>query len=83
RKPRLVRSWLMFSFVSILAEIFLFLYGILSQSCYQQGLVRNGILLVMALVVEFIFLYIIHRFYLTLCHCEACQRGEDEEPEHQ
>ncbi|KAH8266010.1 hypothetical protein KR038_000261, partial [Drosophila bunnanda] len=83
RKPRYVRAWIIFSCVSILAEICLFLYGILSECCYQQGLVRNGVLLVIALLVEFIFLYIVHRFYLTLAYCECCHNAEAEEPENQ
>ncbi|KAH8296005.1 hypothetical protein KR054_000455, partial [Drosophila jambulina] len=70
RKPRLVRAWIIFSCASILAEIILFLYGILSGSCYQNGLVSNGILLLIALIVEFIFLFIVHRFYVTLAYCQ-------------
>ncbi|XP_041633264.1 uncharacterized protein [Drosophila kikkawai] len=49
RRPRLVRAWIIFSCAGILTEIFVFLYGILCESSFHKGLVKNGLLLLAAL----------------------------------
>ncbi|KAH8367538.1 hypothetical protein KR200_000065 [Drosophila serrata] len=83
RRPMYVRNWIIFSCMGILTESCFFLYGILSECCFQEGLIRNGILLIVALFVEFIFLYIVHRFYLTLSRCEPCHKPRAREPENE
>ncbi|XP_017014523.2 uncharacterized protein [Drosophila takahashii] len=75
RNPRCVRAWIIFSCLGILVEMCLILYAVFSESSFQMGLVKNGLLLMLGLVVECIFLYIVQRFYVTLAFCQACHKA--------
>ncbi|XP_017080319.1 uncharacterized protein LOC108114075 [Drosophila eugracilis] len=75
RKPSCVRAWLIFSCLGILVEMCLILYAVFNESTFQTGLVKNGLLLLLGLIVECIFLYIVQRFYVTLAFCKACHQA--------
>ncbi|XP_016933052.3 uncharacterized protein [Drosophila suzukii] len=75
RNPRCVRAWIIFSCLGILVEMCLILYAVFNESSFQTGLVKNGLLLLLGLVVECIFLYIVQRFYVTLAFCQACHKA--------
>ncbi|XP_001972286.2 uncharacterized protein LOC6546342 [Drosophila erecta] len=75
RNARCVRAWIIFSCVGIMVEMCLVLYAVFNESSFQMGLVKNGLLLMLGLVVECIFLYIVQRFYVTLAFCQACHKA--------
>ncbi|XP_070070438.1 uncharacterized protein [Drosophila takahashii] len=49
RNPRCVRAWIIFSCLGILVEMCLILYAVFSESSFQMGLVKNGLLLMLGL----------------------------------
>ncbi|EDX09974.1 GD14246 [Drosophila simulans] len=75
RHPRCVRAWIIFSCVGIMVEMCLVLYAVFNESTFQMGLIKNGLLLMVGLIVECIFLYIVQRFYVTLAFCQACHKA--------
>ncbi|XP_016988999.1 uncharacterized protein LOC108051401 [Drosophila rhopaloa] len=74
RNPKCVRAWIIFSCLGILVEMFLILYAVFTESSFQIGLVKNGLLLMLGLCIECSFLYIVYRFYVTLAFCQACHK---------
>ncbi|XP_017133556.1 uncharacterized protein LOC108150103 [Drosophila elegans] len=75
RNPRCVRVWIIFSCLGILVEMCLILYAVFNESSFQLGLIKNGLLLMLGLLIECIFLYIVYRFYVTLEFCQACHKA--------
>ncbi|XP_039485172.1 uncharacterized protein LOC120447708 [Drosophila santomea] len=76
RNPRCVRAWIIFSCVGIMVEMCLVLYAVFNESTFQMGVVKNGLLLMLGLLVECAFLYIVQRFYVTLAFCQACHNAK-------
>ncbi|KAH8305288.1 hypothetical protein KR018_011868, partial [Drosophila ironensis] len=77
RNPKCVYIWIAFSCVGILFEMGLLAYAFFQETSFQMGLLKNGILLVLGMLVECTFLYIVYRFYVQLKYCEACLRPLD------
>ncbi|XP_017043550.1 uncharacterized protein LOC108089713 [Drosophila ficusphila] len=75
RHPKCVRAWIIFSCFGILVEMCLILYAVFTESTFQAGLIKNGLLLLLGLIVECIFLYIVYRFNVTLAFCQACHKA--------
>ncbi|KAH8379070.1 hypothetical protein KR009_002958, partial [Drosophila setifemur] len=74
RNPKCLKTWITFSCCGILVETILLLYAVLSESTFQTGLFKNILFLAAGLFVESIFLFVIHRFYVTLSFCQKCNK---------
>ncbi|XP_030373216.1 uncharacterized protein LOC115623146 isoform X2 [Scaptodrosophila lebanonensis] len=86
RDTRYMRYWLSFSSAGILIEMFLILYGFFSETKFQLSMAKNIILLLLGLIVESCFVYIIFQFYNVLCKCPyhpptPCRRSSQRTPQ--